>query len=106
MKRFNMINEDFLCEHCGEMVRKSSYTARDHCPKCLYSKHVDINPGDRAETCGGLMEPVDLELKDGKYIVVHKCQKCGFVRKNKITEDDDFEAVLSLSRQQVNKLKH
>ena len=84
MKRFNMIDENFICENCKKEVTKLGYTARDHCPYCLYSKHVDINPGDRAETCGGLMEPVDLEIKDGKYVVVHKCQKCGFVRRNKI----------------------
>ena len=42
-----MVNEDFICENCGKDVEKSSYTARDHCPYCLYSKHVDINPGDR-----------------------------------------------------------
>ena len=105
MKQFQRKKEDFICENCGIEVTKLGYTARDHCPNCLYSKHVDINPGDRAETCGGLMEPIDLELKDGKYIVVHKCQKCGFIRKNKISDDDNFEAVLKLSKQQVNKLK-
>lgn len=47
MKRFNMINENFICENCNKEVLKSEYTARDHCPYCLYSKHVDINPGDR-----------------------------------------------------------
>ena len=56
MKRFNMINEDFICENCGAKVSKSDYTARDHCPLCLYSKHVDINPGDRANNCKGLMD--------------------------------------------------
>lgn len=103
MKQFQRKKEDFVCENCGQEVKGNGYT--NHCPCCLYSKHVDVNPGDRAESCGGLMEPIDLELKDGKYVVVHKCQKCGFIRRNKIVDGDNFEAVLKLSRQQVNKLK-
>ena len=51
------------------------------------------------------MEPIDLELKDGRYILVHRCQKCGFVRRNKICEQDNFEAVLALSRHRVERLK-
>ena len=47
MKKFNMIDEEFICENCLNKVQKLGYTARDHCPFCLYSKHVDINPGDR-----------------------------------------------------------
>lgn len=103
MRQFQRTRENFVCEHCGAEVIGNGYT--NHCPECLYSKHVDICPGDRAEECGGLMEPVDLELKDGKYIVVHRCQKCGFIRRNKICDDDNFEAVLALSRQKTNCLK-
>lgn len=103
MRQFQRTRENFVCEHCGAEVIGNGYT--NHCPECLYSKHVDICPGDRAEECGGLMEPVDLELKDGKYIVIHRCQKCGFIRRNKICDDDNFEAVLALSRQKTNCLK-
>ena len=103
MKTFQKTKEDFICEHCGTEVKGDGYT--NHCPHCLYSKHVDINPGDREEDCGGLMEPVDLELKDGKYIIVHRCQRCGFVRRNKVDEGDDFNAVIDLSRKKVETLK-
>ncbi|MBE6458281.1 MAG: RNHCP domain-containing protein [Alphaproteobacteria bacterium] len=103
MKTFQRTKEDFICEHCGTEVKGDGYT--NHCPHCLYSKHVDINPGDREEDCGGLMEPVDLELKDGKYIIVHRCQRCGFVRRNKVDEGDDFNAVIDLSRKKVETLK-
>ena len=51
MKRFNMIDENFVCENCNKMVDKLNYTARDHCPFCLCSKHVDNNPGDRENNC-------------------------------------------------------
>ncbi len=103
MKTFQRTKEDFICEHCGTEVKGDGYA--NHCPHCLYSKHVDINPGDREEDCGGLMEPVDLELKDGKYIIVHRCQRCGFVRRNKVDEGDDFNAVIDLSRKKVETLK-
>ena len=103
MKRFSRHTEDFVCEHCGAKVFGNGYT--NHCPHCLYSKHVDINPGDRSADCGGLMEPIDVELKDGKYVLVQRCQKCGFIRRNKLDDADDFEAVLNIFRQKVQKLK-
>ncbi len=104
MKQFTRTREDFVCEHCGAKVKGDGYT--NHCPHCLYSKHVDINPGDRSADCGGLMEPVGLELKDGKYVLVHRCSKCGFIRRNKVVEADDFNAVLELSRRQAERLKY
>ena len=60
MKKFNMIDEDFTCENCHQYTSKLNYTARDHCPHCLYSKHVDIMPGDRLNQCQGLMQPIGI----------------------------------------------
>ncbi|MFA6992594.1 MAG: RNHCP domain-containing protein, partial [Candidatus Gracilibacteria bacterium] len=40
-KRFSRTIEDFVCEKCGAKVKGDGYT--NHCPKCLWSKHVDIN---------------------------------------------------------------
>ena len=53
--KFTEIDEEFICEHCGKKVTKLEYSCRNHCPFCLYSKHLDINPGDRAEKCHGLL---------------------------------------------------
>lgn len=50
-KLFTEIDEEFQCENCKKEVKKLGYTCRNHCPYCLHSKHVDNNPGDRAETC-------------------------------------------------------
>jgi rubrerythrin len=98
MKLFNMLNEDFVCENCGEFVKKSDYTARDHCPICLYSKHLDINPGDRAEDCHGILEPIGLETNPKKgYVIIFKCKKCGEIRRNKVAEDDDMNKIIELS---------
>lgn len=71
---------------------------RNHCPYCLYSRHVDGNvPGDRAGACGGSMAPVAAFVRpNGEHAVVHRCLTCSFERYNRIAADDDFELVLSL----------
>ena len=102
MKKFNRRIENFICEHCGTEVYGNGYT--NHCPNCLWSKHVDVNPGDRAADCGGLMEPVGVELKNGEYILLQKCKKCGHLRKNKVSPEDNFEEIIKLSRSMINKL--
>ena len=94
-KKFQRAKEDFVCQNCGRAVLGTGYT--NHCPSCLWSKHVDINPGDRSAVCQGLMEPVGLEKKDGEYVILHRCVKCDFERKNKAVKDDNFETILKLS---------
>ena len=89
--KFSRTKEDFICEVCGAFVRGNGYT--NHCPHCLTSKHVDINPGDRSCNCGGTMFPMRYELKKGKEYILHKCQKCGFERSNKIESTNDRAVV-------------
>jgi len=98
MKKFNEIDEEFICENCGKHVPKLGYSCRDHCPYCLYSKHVDINPGDRANDCKGSLEPIGIEISNKKgYVIVYKCAKCGQLHKNKAAEDDDMDLIIQLS---------
>lgn len=97
MKRFNMIDEDFICENCGYEVKKLNYTARDHCPNCLYSKHLDINPGDRLNACKGLLEPIKIEKFKDTYKIIYKCIKCGEFHKNKIARDDNMDLIIKLT---------
>lgn len=100
-KRFTKIDEEFICDNCGNKVEKLGYTSRDHCPKCLYSKHVDINPGDRLEECHGDLEPVSVELNSKKgYVIIYRCKKCGKTRKNKAAEDDNIDLIIKLSAEQ------
>ena len=100
-KRFTKIDEEFICDNCGSIVKKLGYSSRDHCPKCLYSKHVDINPGDRLEECHGALEPVSVELNSKKgYVIIYKCKKCGKIRKNKAAEDDNMDLIIKLSAKQ------
>ncbi len=86
--------EDFTCENCGTFVQGDGYT--DHCPSCLYSKHVDINPGDRASNCGGTMKPVAAEVKKNEYKIHYKCEKCGYEHKVRSSPNDSFDVILNL----------
>ncbi|MBR2141127.1 MAG: RNHCP domain-containing protein [Rickettsiales bacterium] len=96
MKKFTKTVEDFTCENCGYEVKGNGFT--NHCPKCFYSKHVDNNPGDRDCSCGGLMEPVSVLQKNGDFVILHRCKKCGFERKNKVTDENDFNGLIMLSK--------
>ena len=83
-KRFSKNDSGFVCAHCGRVVEPLGYTSRNHCPFCLWSLHVDINPGDRANTCGGILRPIKAEPDPKKgYIIIHRCEKCGEIRRNK-----------------------
>ena len=46
-KTFTSKNDGFSCQKCNRMVPPTSKSCRNHCPYCLYSKHVDVNPGDK-----------------------------------------------------------
>ena len=97
MKRFNMIDEEFICENCHKNVGKLKYSARDHCPFCLYSKHVDILPGDRENNCKGLLIPIGIEKFKNSYKIVYKCEKCNEIHKNIVATDDDINKIIDLS---------
>ena len=97
-KKFKMIDEGFNCLNCGKSVTPLGYTARDHCPNCLYSMHVDINPGDRKETCHGLLQPIGIEKsKKDKYKIIYKCTKCNKIIKNITAIDDNTDEIIKLS---------
>lgn len=98
MKQFTKRDEEFVCENCGKKVLKLGYTSRDHCPHCLYSKHVDNMPGDREAECRGLLKPIQVELDSKKgYVIIYKCEKCGAIRKNKSAIDDDMDLLIKLT---------
>ena len=101
MKKFTKTIEDFTCGKCQEIVKGDGYT--NHCPKCLWSKHVDINPGDRMSDCGGMMEPIGLDKKGDVFSVIQKCEICGHQRKNKLVKGDDFNTAVELLKKNQNK---
>lgn len=102
-KKFTKNDSGFICGHCGAKVEPLGYTSRNHCPFCLWSRHLDIMPGDRASRCEGLMEPVKA-LPDAKkgYIIIHRCTKCGEIRRNKAAHEapnqpDDIDLIIKLT---------
>ena len=87
-KRFSKNDSGFICAHCGREVEPLGFTSRNHCPFCLWSLHVDINPGDRANTCGGQMEPIRTEPDARKgYVIIHRCTKCGEIHRNRAAHE-------------------
>ena len=106
-KRFLKNDNGFICLNCQRQVLPLVKTSRNHCPFCLHSLHIDINPGDRANTCLGIMEPVSA-LPDPKkgYIIIHKCKKCGELHRNKAAynvdvQPDDLKLIIALTSRSV-----
>lgn len=98
MKKFKELDEGFVCENCKKEVFALGYTSRDHCPYCLYSKHVDINPGDRANLCKGLLKPTGIEKFKDTYKIIYVCEKCKTPHKNIIAKDDDMNRIIEISQ--------
>ena len=98
-KQFTKVTEDFICEQCGACVEGSGYT--NHCPHCLWSKHVDIHPGDRKSKCGGAMEPKSLHVKGTDMILTHECIQCGHRKNNKTAKNDNNEKCIELSQKHI-----
>ena len=103
VKRFTKNDDSFICAHCGKEVLPLGYTSRNHCPFCLCSLHVDINPGDRANSCAGILRPISAQPDPKKgYIIIHKCDKCGAICRNKAAHEakvqpDDMDLIISLT---------
>ncbi len=100
VKRFQKNVENFVCENCGADTTGNGYT--NHCPVCLWSKHVDVNPGDRAATCGGKMKPTAVNLENGEYMVTHTCENCGHQKRNRVSKEDNFDKVVEIAAAMVD----
>ena len=98
MKQFTKLDEEFICENCKQKIEKLNYTTRDHCNHCLYSKHLDINPGDRQNTCKGLLKPIGIEKFKNTYKIIYKCEKCNQIHKNIMANDDNMDLIIELSK--------
>ena len=87
-------DNEFICVNCNQKVEKLKYTSRDHCNHCLYSIHVDITPGDRANDCKGILVPINVieTSKKGK-VIIYRCSKCKKEIRNVVAKDDNQEAI-------------
>ena len=95
LPKFRKLKEDFVCEFCNYEVKGNGYT--DHCPNCLWSRHVDINPGDRACDCKGAMKPIKaVYYREGNFKITYKCLKCGKIKSVHSAPDDNIELLEKL----------
>ena len=118
------INADFTCKQCGCFISSqraaSGVINRNHCPHCLYSRHVDLHQaGDRLCACKGLMKPVGMTIKNsrdkyatsqnGELMLVHRCTKCNRLSINRVAADDDpmkLLAVFKNSSPEIHRIQH
>lgn len=105
------LDRDFTCIHCRNFVSThpilSGVNHRNHCPYCLYSRHLDlVEAGDRLSACKAGMRPVGLAVKKprkkyasaggGELLLIHLCEDCGKVSLNRMAADDDPELVFAV----------
>lgn len=103
--------EVFLCSNCGRLIpvlKLIGTENRNHCPFCLWSKHLDLRKaGDRKSNCKAGMKPIALtfkqegkdkwgKLKQGELMIIHKCTRCGKISINRIAEDDNPYEILKV----------
>src|ERR1041384_6574945 len=93
-RRFTRVVEDFTCGNCGRAVSGGGLT--NHCPACLFSRHVDVHPGDRAAQCGALMRPLSARYERGRFEILHECAGCGARKPNRAAPRDDKDLLISL----------
>ena len=103
--RTHSCNETFTCKVCGRVVMPEGAGSkhRNHCPYCLSSQHLDIDPGDREADCGGIMDPIAVWVrKNGEWAVIHRCRVCGALSSNRIAADDNPMKLMSLAMKPVS----
>lgn len=96
--------DSFTCKVCGRLVVPEGAASehRNHCPNCLSSLHVDIEPGDRAADCGGIMEPIAVWVRNnGEWAVIHRCKRCGELSSNRVAADDNPMKLMSIAMKPV-----
>ena len=99
--------EVFQCLKCGAYVTPAETGThhRNHCPRCLWSRHVDIQPGDRRSGCRGDMEPIGIWIRRKReWALIHRCTTCGIIKTNRIAADDDEIALYALAARPVTEM--
>jgi hypothetical protein len=91
----------FRCRRCGADVGLDApgTAHRNHCPVCLWSRHLDDRPGDRAALdCGAAMEPIAVAVRgDGEWVLVHRCGGCDTIHLNRTAADDSALLLVRLA---------
>ncbi len=102
---------NFICLNCQKPVSEEGQIGtahRNHCPFCLWSRHIDQNrEGDRKAKCQAAMTPIGLTFKKekpdkydpqekGEIMLVHRCLGCGKISINRIAADDNAEQIMNI----------
>jgi hypothetical protein len=104
IKLFQKKIENFTCTHCGTEVIGNGYT--NHCPKCLWSQHVDVNPGDRLATCKGMMRPARIESNKEKLMIIHICETCRYAKRNSVSPHDNMDTIAAVAKAFAEKVQN
>jgi hypothetical protein len=101
MKHFLVPDQKpYVCGHCGFKTMGGRYS--DHCPRCLWSQHVDDQiPGDRASACHGLMEPIGVIHKHGRWRLIERCVNRDKTFIVDCLPEDHQDLIISLSQKPV-----
>ena len=111
--RKRQADNGFRCCHCAKEISSSGLVGtkhRNHCPYCLWSKHLDLKKsGDRKSSCKKEMSPIGLtfkhegmdkykKIKQGELMLVHRCSNlnCKKISINRIAGDDNPETILRI----------
>jgi len=100
MSRKSRPDQGFTCIRCRMTVSSHAHGTRhrNHCPHCLWSRHVDEEPGDRRCACRAPMAPIGIEVRaDGEWAIIHRCTGCATLRTNRAAGDDHELALLALA---------
>ena len=95
----------FVCNVCARTVFPNGAGSghRNHCPYCLSSQHLDIEPGDREADCGGVMEPIAVWVEktaNGRSFTAARF--AGALSSNRIAADDNPMKLMSLAMKPVS----
>jgi hypothetical protein len=94
------LDQTFRCLNCRRAVVPDSFGTRhrNHCPSCLWSRHLDETPGDRRSLCKSRMEPIAVATRPGgEWVLIHRCAGCGTLRENRIAGDDSLFALMAIA---------
>ncbi|MGW4479375.1 RNHCP domain-containing protein [Rhodococcus triatomae] len=90
----------FTCAWCGQTVSAvaGDGTRRNHCPSCLRSQHVLDHVEGGPSRCQGRMSPIAIAVvRNGDWMVVHRCVRCDELTSNPICTDDNQLILMRLA---------
>lgn len=104
------MNKTFKCGFCGQTVHTKGLIGthhRNHCPNCLWSKHLGQSTEKKKLKCGGIMEPIGLTFKQegvdkygqtrqGELMVIHRCTKDQETTINRLAADDNPKIIMDI----------